>query len=167
MNWGMITWQIPLARYPTTYNKRPLAYVALAAQKNNYALYLSGVYAEGEQTQAARRGRRAGQEAGHGQELRAFQEHRGSAAGRHRRTHRQHVGSRPTSRATKPGAAPRVEPRSCMRRSMAAAEYVFRFHAGRSTRPGPASSLAPRPIRGHNSPMPPPPGAGATTKART
>ena len=35
MNWGMITWQIPLARYPITYNKQPLAYVALAAQKNN------------------------------------------------------------------------------------------------------------------------------------
>ncbi len=54
MNWGMITWQIPLARYPTTYNKRPLAYVALAAQKNNYALYLSGVYAEGEQERKLR-----------------------------------------------------------------------------------------------------------------
>ena len=49
MNWGMITWQIPLARYPITYNKQPLAYVALAAQKNNYALYLTGVYAAGEQ----------------------------------------------------------------------------------------------------------------------
>jgi len=54
MNWGMITWQIPLARYPTTYNKQPLAYVALAAQKNNYALYLSGVYAEGEQERKLR-----------------------------------------------------------------------------------------------------------------
>ncbi len=54
MNWGMITWQIPLARYPITYNKQPLAYVALAAQKNNYALYLSGVYAEGEQERKLR-----------------------------------------------------------------------------------------------------------------
>ena len=40
MNWGMITWQVPLKRYPDTYNKQPLAFVALAAQKNNYALYL-------------------------------------------------------------------------------------------------------------------------------
>lgn len=49
MNWGMISWQIPLSRYPDTYNKQPLSYVALAAQKHHYALYLSGVYAESEQ----------------------------------------------------------------------------------------------------------------------
>jgi len=54
MNWGMITWQIPLARYPITYNKQPLAYVALAAQKNNYALYLTGVDAAGEQARTLR-----------------------------------------------------------------------------------------------------------------
>jgi hypothetical protein len=54
MNWGMISWQIPLARYPVTYNKQPLSYVALAAQKNNYALYLVGVYAEGEQERKLR-----------------------------------------------------------------------------------------------------------------
>jgi hypothetical protein len=54
MNWGMISWQIPLARYPVTYNKQPLGYVALAAQKNNYALYLVGVYAEGEQERRLR-----------------------------------------------------------------------------------------------------------------
>lgn len=47
MNWGMICWEIPLARYPITYNGQPLAYVALAAQKNNYALYLMGVYGKG------------------------------------------------------------------------------------------------------------------------
>lgn len=45
MNWGMISWEIPLARYPATYNKQPLGYVALAAQKNHYALYLMGAYA--------------------------------------------------------------------------------------------------------------------------
>ncbi len=54
MNWGMISWQIPLSRYPVTYNKQPLSYVALAAQKNNYALYLVGVYAEGEQERKLR-----------------------------------------------------------------------------------------------------------------
>ena len=48
MNWGMIAYEIPLARYPETYNKQPLAYVALAAQKNNYALYLSGPYMDPE-----------------------------------------------------------------------------------------------------------------------
>lgn len=41
---GMISWVIPLSRYPVTYNKQPLPYVALAAQKNNYALYLMCAY---------------------------------------------------------------------------------------------------------------------------
>ena len=40
MGWGMICWNIPLARYPDTYNGHPLGYVALAAQKHYYALYL-------------------------------------------------------------------------------------------------------------------------------
>ena len=42
MNWGMLSYEIPLSRHPDTYNKQPLMYVALAAQKNNYALYLTG-----------------------------------------------------------------------------------------------------------------------------
>ena len=41
MNWGMLAYEVPLNRYPDTYNKQPLMYLALAAQKNNYALYLS------------------------------------------------------------------------------------------------------------------------------
>ncbi|MBI9051667.1 MAG: DUF1801 domain-containing protein [Anaerolineaceae bacterium] len=44
LNWGMITYEVPLSRYPKTYNKKPLMYAALAAQKNHYALYLSAVY---------------------------------------------------------------------------------------------------------------------------
>ncbi len=43
MNWGMLAYEIPLSRYPVTYNKQPLMYLALAAQKNNYALYLTNV----------------------------------------------------------------------------------------------------------------------------
>jgi hypothetical protein len=54
MNWGMISWEIPLSRYPVTYNKQPLGYVALAAQKNNDALYLVAVYADGEQERKLR-----------------------------------------------------------------------------------------------------------------
>lgn len=46
MNWGMISWEIPLARYPNTYNKQPLSFAGLAAQKNHYALYLNCVYAD-------------------------------------------------------------------------------------------------------------------------
>ena len=52
MLWGMIAWYVPLKRYPDTYNKQPLAYVALAAQKNKYSLYLMGVYGEKKQEQA-------------------------------------------------------------------------------------------------------------------
>ena len=44
MNWGMITYEIPLERYPDTYNDQPLMYAALAAQKNHYAVYLTGLY---------------------------------------------------------------------------------------------------------------------------
>lgn len=43
MNWGMLSYEIPLNRYPDTYNKQPLMYLALAAQKNNFALYMTGV----------------------------------------------------------------------------------------------------------------------------
>ncbi len=46
MNWGMIGYEIPLKRYPTTYNGQPLACAALAAQKNHFALYLTCVYAD-------------------------------------------------------------------------------------------------------------------------
>lgn len=44
MNWGMITYQIPLEMYPETYNGQPLGYVALASQKHHFSLYLLGVY---------------------------------------------------------------------------------------------------------------------------
>ncbi|NIR35130.1 MAG: DUF1801 domain-containing protein, partial [Actinobacteria bacterium] len=30
MGWGMISYEIPLSRYPDTYNGKPLAYAALA-----------------------------------------------------------------------------------------------------------------------------------------
>ncbi len=46
INWGMITYQVPLARYPDTYNGQPLAYAGLASQKNHMAVYLIGLYAD-------------------------------------------------------------------------------------------------------------------------
>jgi hypothetical protein len=42
---------VPLSRYPDTYNKQPLVYAALAAQKNHAALYLNCVYASAERTE--------------------------------------------------------------------------------------------------------------------
>ncbi len=54
MNWGMICWEIPLSRYPVTYNKQPLGIAALAAQKNSYSLYLMSVYAGSERERQLR-----------------------------------------------------------------------------------------------------------------
>ena len=45
----MISYEIPLEDYPDTYNGQPLNYIALAAQKNHYAVYLSGVYQDPKQ----------------------------------------------------------------------------------------------------------------------
>ena len=44
MNWGMICYEVPLSRYPDTYNNKPLMFAAIAAQKNYYSLYLTPVY---------------------------------------------------------------------------------------------------------------------------
>jgi uncharacterized protein YdhG (YjbR/CyaY superfamily) len=44
MNWGMITYQVPLETYPDTYNGQPLMYAALASQKTYMAVYLTGIY---------------------------------------------------------------------------------------------------------------------------
>jgi len=48
MNWGMIAYEIPLSRYPNTYNGEPLLYAALASQKNHMAVYLHSIYADPE-----------------------------------------------------------------------------------------------------------------------
>jgi hypothetical protein len=40
----MISWEVPLEVSGPTYNKQPLVYAALAAQKNHNALYLNCVY---------------------------------------------------------------------------------------------------------------------------
>ena len=45
MQYGMISWIVPPARLPVTYNGQPYAVLALAAQKNNFALYSMGAYA--------------------------------------------------------------------------------------------------------------------------
>jgi hypothetical protein len=44
MNWGMISYEIPLKTYPDTYNGQPLMYAALGSQKNHMAVYLTAVY---------------------------------------------------------------------------------------------------------------------------
>jgi len=54
MNWGMISYEIPLSRYPDTYNGQPLMYAGLAAQKHHYSLYLHSVYSSEVVEQALR-----------------------------------------------------------------------------------------------------------------
>jgi hypothetical protein len=44
MNWGMISYQVPLETHPDTYNGQPLMYAALASQKRHMSLYLTGIY---------------------------------------------------------------------------------------------------------------------------
>lgn len=46
MNWGMITYQVPLETYPDTYNGQPLMLAALASQKRHMAVYLMGIYVD-------------------------------------------------------------------------------------------------------------------------
>ncbi len=48
MRWGMVSYEVPLAIQPDTYNGKPLLYAALASQKRHMAVYLSGVYADPE-----------------------------------------------------------------------------------------------------------------------
>ena len=59
MRWGMISWEVPLSRYPVTYNGQPLSYIALAAQKNNYSLYLMGCYSNEKDRAAFEKGFKA------------------------------------------------------------------------------------------------------------
>ena len=46
MLYGMISWVVPLERYPDTYNGEPLAIASLASQKRHMALYLNCAYSD-------------------------------------------------------------------------------------------------------------------------
>lgn len=60
MAYGMITWSVPLERAPDTYNGKPLAFAALASQKNYMSLYLMTVYSGGAMTEEVFRERWSG-----------------------------------------------------------------------------------------------------------
>jgi len=51
MDWGMISWVVPLEDYPDTYNRKPLCYASLASQKRHMAIYLMGLYTDGPEAQ--------------------------------------------------------------------------------------------------------------------
>ena len=44
MTWGFPTWEVPLDVSGPTYNKKPLMYAAVAAQKNHLGLYVMCAY---------------------------------------------------------------------------------------------------------------------------
>lgn len=46
MTFGMIGWVVPMEVSGPTYNKQPLGFASLAAQKNHNALYLTCAYAD-------------------------------------------------------------------------------------------------------------------------
>jgi Domain of unknown function (DU1801) len=48
MQYGMIGWYVPLERFGTTYNGRPLGLAGLASQKQYISLYLNNVYSDPE-----------------------------------------------------------------------------------------------------------------------
>jgi hypothetical protein len=51
IGFGAITYAVPLAKLPDTYNGQPLCYAAIAAQKNYYSLYLMAPYGDAKQKQ--------------------------------------------------------------------------------------------------------------------
>ena len=51
LDYGMITWDVPLETFSHTYNKKPLCYIGLASQKNHMALYLMSAYGDPQQEQ--------------------------------------------------------------------------------------------------------------------
>ena len=46
VQYGMISYVVPLERYPDTYNGQPLAVASLGNQKRHMAIYLMGVYGD-------------------------------------------------------------------------------------------------------------------------
>lgn len=61
MEFGMISYVVPLARYPKTYNKRPLLLASLGSQKSHMAVYLMSIYGDdGERAWFEEEFRRAG-----------------------------------------------------------------------------------------------------------
>jgi hypothetical protein len=46
VNYGMLTYEVPLSVFADTYNGQPLPYVCLASQKRHMSLYLMDVYSD-------------------------------------------------------------------------------------------------------------------------
>ena len=92
IGWGVITYSIPLKILPDTYNGQPLCYVAVAALKNDYSLYLMNVYGDPKKKKwMADEFKKRGEETRHGRVLPSLQVARRSSARCRRRRDRQHA----------------------------------------------------------------------------
>jgi len=47
MDWGMISWVVPLEEYPDTHNGKALCVAGLASHKHHLSVYLVGLYTDG------------------------------------------------------------------------------------------------------------------------
>jgi hypothetical protein len=75
MEHGMISWVVPLSRYPKTYNGKPLPVVCLASQKNYLSLYLFCAYTDpAERKRFEQRYARSGKQLDMGQSCVRFKE---------------------------------------------------------------------------------------------
>lgn len=54
VRWGMLSYEVPLSRYPDTYNGQPLGFAGIAAQKRHYAVYLMCAYTDPAKERALR-----------------------------------------------------------------------------------------------------------------
>ncbi|MFJ3489421.1 DUF1801 domain-containing protein [Leifsonia aquatica] len=55
VQWRMPGWVVPLETFPDTYNRQPLAYVSLAAQKHYTSLYLMALYSDSAEERSFRK----------------------------------------------------------------------------------------------------------------
>lgn len=77
MNWGMISYEVPLTIFPETYNKKPLLYCALAAQKQYNSIYLMNIYSSKRLERALKKGfARAGKKLTMGKSCVRFRNHK-------------------------------------------------------------------------------------------
>ena len=92
IGFGIITYAVPLAKLPDTYNGEPLCYAGIAAQKNYYSLYLMAAYGNAVQAKwMADEFKKRGKKLDDGEVVPALQVARRHPAGRGRPGDREHA----------------------------------------------------------------------------
>ena len=95
MQYGMISYVVPISVLADTYNGQPLMYAALASQKRHISLYLTNVYGdEGSAEWFRKRYAESGKKLNMGKSCVRFRKGRRPASGRGRRSHRPNADGR-------------------------------------------------------------------------